>query len=112
MWQIIYISRPGEYEPQLGNYLGQFTNQIENGLHIEEFFSAGPKSYAYKLSNGKTHFKINVFTQNHITSLQFTCDAIKDIVCQNQNKKITVDQMKFEKNKKEWNIKTKIKKKN
>ena len=109
---IIYISRPGEYEPQLGNYLGQFTNEIENGLHIEEFVSAGPKNYAYKLNNGKTHCTIKGFTQNHLTSLQLTYDAIKDIVCENQDKKITVDQMKFVKNKKEWNIKTKIEKKN
>ena len=109
---IIYISRPGEYEPQLGNYLGQFTNEIENGLHIEEFVSAGPKNYAYNLNNGKTHCTIKSFTQNHLTSLQLTYDAIKDIVCENQDKKITVDQMKFVKNKKEWNIKTKIEKKN
>ena len=109
---IIYISRPAEYEPQLGNYLGQFTNEIADSLYIEEFVSAGPKNYAYKLNNGKTHCTIKGFTQNHLTSLQLTDDAIKDIVCENREKKITVDQIKFVKNKKEWNIKTKIEKKN
>ena len=109
---IIYISRPEEYEPELGNYLGQFTNEIKDGLHIEEFVTAGPKNYAYKLNNGKTHCTIKGFTQNYLTRLQLTYDAIKDIVCESQDKKITVDQLKFVKNKQEWSIKTKIEKKN
>ena len=108
---IIYISRPGEYEPELGNYLGQFTNEIDEG-YIEEFVSAGPKNYAYKLNNGKTHCTIKGFTQNHLASLKLTYEAIKDIVCENQDKKIVVDQLKFVKNKKQWTIKTNIEKKN
>ena len=108
---IIFISRPGEYEPELGNYLGQFTNEIEDG-YIEEFVSAGPKNYAYKLNNGKTNCTIKGFTQNHVTSLKLTYESIKNIVCENQNKKIPVDQLKFVKNKKQWTIKTNIEKKN
>ena len=108
---IIFISRPGEYEPELGNYLGQFTNEIEDG-YIEEFVSAGPKNYAYKLNNGKTHCTIKGFTQNHLTSLKLTYESIKNIVCENQNKKIPVQQLKFVKNKKQWTIKTNIEKKN
>ena len=33
-------------------------------------------------------------------------------MCENQNKKIPVDQLKFVKNKKQWTIKTNIEKKN
>ena len=66
----------------------------------------------FKYNNGKTHCTIKGFTQNHLTSIQLTYDSIKSIVCENQGKKITVDQMKFVKNKKKWNIKTKIEKKN
>ena len=108
---IIYVSRPEEYEPVLGNYLGQFTNEIDDG-YIEEFVSAGPKNYAYKLSTGKTHCTIKGFTQNHLTSLKLNYDTIKDILCENQDKKIVVDQLKFTKNKKDWKIKTNIEKKN
>jgi hypothetical protein len=108
---IIYVSRPEEYEPVLGNYLGQFTNEIDDG-YIDEFVSAGPKNYAYKLSTGKTHCTIKGFTQNHLTSLKLNYDTIKDIVCENQEKKIVVDQLKFTKNKKDWKIKTNIEKKN
>ena len=80
---IIFILIPGEYEPQLGNYLDQFTNEIES----------------------KTHCTIKGFTQNHLKSLQLTYDAIKDLICEYQDKKITVNQMEFVKNKKEWNLK-------
>ena len=108
---IIFISRPGEYEPELGNYLGQFTNEIEDG-YIKEFVSAGPKNYAYKLNNSKTHCTIKNFNQNHLTSLKLTYESIKTIVCENQNKKIPVNQLKFVKYKKQWTIKTNIEKKN
>ena len=74
--------------------------------------SAGPKNYAYKLSTGKTHCTIKGFTQNHLTSLKLNYDTIKDIVRENQEKKIVVDQLKFTKNKKDWKIKTNIEKKN
>ena len=39
-------------------------------------------------------------------------NAIKNIVCEDQEKKITVDQLKFVKDKKDWTIKSKIEKKN
>lgn len=109
---IIYISKPGEYEPKLGNYLGQFTNELDQDTYIEEFVSAGPKNYAYRLNTGKTQCTIKGFTQNHITSLKLDMNAIKNIVCEDQEKKITVDQLKFVKDKKDWTIKSKIEKKN
>ena len=34
------------YEPKLGNYIEQFINETDDGLHIEEFVSAGPINYA------------------------------------------------------------------
>ena len=38
------------YHPKLGDFLGQFTNEIDprEGTHITEFVSAGAKNYAYK----------------------------------------------------------------
>ena len=65
---IIFISRPGDYEPILGNYLGQFTNEISEGKYIQEFVSAGPKNYAYKYDNGIKHCTIKGFTQNYLTN--------------------------------------------
>ena len=39
------------YAPQLDDYLGRFTNEIKqkDGKYIQEFISAGPKNYGYKL---------------------------------------------------------------
>ena len=41
---IIYVCRPNEYDPPLGDYLGELTDKLGNG----EFVSGGPKNYAYK----------------------------------------------------------------
>jgi len=109
---IFFASKPGDNEPALGNYLGQLTNEITEGKYIEEFVSAGPKNYAYKYDNGITHCTIKGFTQNYLTSLKITFESIKNIVCLDQNEKITVEQLKFVRNKKDWNISTKIENKN
>ncbi len=51
---IIFISKENHYEPKLADYLGKFTNEIKGDNYIEEFVSAGPKNYGYKLNNGQT----------------------------------------------------------
>ena len=45
------------YEPSIGDFLGEFTNEIDpnEGKEIVEFVSAGPKTYSYKLDTGITH---------------------------------------------------------
>ncbi|CAF1040690.1 unnamed protein product [Brachionus calyciflorus] len=51
---IIYVRSPGQYRQILGDYLGDFTDEIKmkGSSHIVEFISAGPKNYAYKMDNG------------------------------------------------------------
>ncbi|CAF0960601.1 unnamed protein product [Brachionus calyciflorus] len=68
---IIYINRAGEYDPPLVDYLGEFTDEVKKkgANYIEEFISAGPKNYAYKLDNGKTYCTVKGFTLNHLSSL-------------------------------------------
>jgi len=48
---VIYISRPGCYDPPLGDYLGQLTNELDGSGYIEKNLSAGPKNYSYMLTN-------------------------------------------------------------
>jgi len=105
---IMFTYIPGQYKPFLGNYLGQFTDEIDKneGNYIVEFVSAGPKNYAYKLDTGITHCTIKGFTLNYLTSLKINFDTIKDIVCNNQKLKIQSEQSKFIRNKKDWTIKT------
>jgi hypothetical protein len=54
---VIFVSKKNEYEPKLGDYLGEFTNEIDpkEGNYIKEFVSAGPKNYGYKLDTDKSH---------------------------------------------------------
>ena len=55
---IIFISRPGQYDPPLGDYLGELTDKLEAEEHIVEFVSGGPKNYAYRTNNGKKLCKV------------------------------------------------------
>ena len=42
------MTRPGDlYRPQLGDYLGDMTDELDGG-HIVEFVAAGPKQYAFR----------------------------------------------------------------
>jgi hypothetical protein len=47
----------------LGDFLGQWTDELD-GAHICEFFSAGPKNYAFKDSKGKEIIKCKGFNLN------------------------------------------------
>ncbi|RWS21299.1 hypothetical protein B4U80_11890 [Leptotrombidium deliense] len=48
---IIFASKPGEYKPKLGEYLGEMTDEIVTefgiGARIVEFVSCGPKNYGF-----------------------------------------------------------------
>ena len=51
---IIFLSKKNFYEPELGDFLGELTNEIssKDGSFISEFISAGPKKYwHYKMYN-------------------------------------------------------------
>lgn len=90
-----------EYEPQLGEYLGDLTNEIDpkDGNYIVEYVSAGPKNYAYKTDKGITKCTIKGFTLNYITSLKLDFEKIKHIVKNNQTEKVLVDQYQFKRSK-------------
>jgi len=54
---VIYTQEKGESALPLGPYLGDLTNELEEGRHIVEFVSTGPKSYAYRDNHGATTMK-------------------------------------------------------
>ena len=90
---IIFVSKNNEYEPELGDYLGEFSNEIKgpNGNHIVEFVSSGPKNYAYKSDNGRTFCKIKGFAVNFAASEKLNFDSMKDIVVQKKFDTIEVE---------------------
>ena len=89
---IIYVTKDGEYDPELGDYLGEFTNELQckdvgckdNGCtkrhYIVEFISAGPKNYSYKTEIGTTKCKVRGFTLNKYNSLIINFDSMRNMV--------------------------------
>ena len=61
---VIYVHKPGEPDPPLGNYLGDLTDEL-NGDYITSFVSGGPKNYAYRTKSGKTDTKIRGITLDY-----------------------------------------------
>lgn len=110
---IIFVSRENEYEPPLGNYLGDFTNEIDpaDGDHIIEFVSAGPKNYAYKTDKCVTDCTVKGITFNYLASLEINFDSIKDIVCCDREKIIKVPQDKFIREREPFEIHTTVQQK-
>ena len=62
---VIYRLKPNGPELPLGQYLGQFTNELDDpNDYITEFVSGGAKNYGYKTFQGKTVCKVRGFTLN------------------------------------------------
>ncbi|XP_071801293.1 uncharacterized protein [Asterias amurensis] len=79
---VIFVSSPGQYNPPVGDYLGDLTSEInpKDGNHITSFVSGGPKNYAYNLDTGKTFCKVRGFTLNCRNSQKINFDTISHMV--------------------------------
>ena len=44
---VIYLEEEGQPNPVLGDYLGEFTSELDDDDTMEEFVSGGPKNYGY-----------------------------------------------------------------
>jgi len=82
---VIYLEEPGQPNPPLGDYLGEFTSELEADDYIEEFVLGGPKNYGYRtkkgnveckvrgfwlISEGKTQLNYDVMRQNVLDEMQ------------------------------------------
>ena len=72
---VVFKYKEGDYRPQTGDFLGDLTDEL-NGEYIVEFVSAGPKNYAYRLSNGSCYCKVKGFTLNHKNSQKINFQAM------------------------------------
>ena len=70
---VIYLTQPGQPEPQLGNYIGDLTDEL-GGDQITIFASGGPKNYCYKTNGGKTEVKVHNFGLYGTTKSEFRSD--------------------------------------
>ena len=58
---VIYTWKPGQTEIPLGDYLGDMTNELDEGDYIVEFVSGGAKNYGYATKHGKSCVKFVAF---------------------------------------------------
>ena len=89
---VVFVSREGEPEPMLGDYLGDLTDEVSDG-EIIQFVTGGPKNYANKVQKGfevETVCKVRGITLNYKNSLQITYDTMKDMVLGSWDDVITV----------------------
>ena len=99
---IIYVSRPGQYDPPLGDYLGELTSELGcgdvgckdntcDGEHwITELISGGPKNYAYCTNNDHTTCKVRGFTLNHKNAQLVNFNTIKELIVDSAMEFITI----------------------
>ena len=75
---VIYKWKPNAPELPLGQYLGQFTNELDDPSdYITEFAAAGPKNYGYRTLKGKTECKVRGFSLNTRGQEQLNFDILK-----------------------------------
>ena len=91
---VVYTSRPGKWKPELGDYLGDLTDEVPDN-RIIECVTGGPKNYAYKIArpdkDGNTTIcKVRGTTLNYKNSLTINFDTIKDMVINNRDDVKTV----------------------
>lgn len=74
---VVYKWKPGESEIPLRDYLGDMTNELEDGDYIVKFISAGAKNYGYVTVKGKCCVKVKGFSLNVRGMFQLNYDIMK-----------------------------------
>ena len=82
----IYVQREGEWEPPIGNYLGELTDELVQGY----FASGGPKIYSYLTNEGKTVCKVRGITLHHNALKVVNYDTVKDLVQSKEEKEVLI----------------------
>lgn len=77
---VIYSWSPGQSQIPVGNYLGQYTSELDAGDAIQEFVAAGPKNYAYVTKRGKRCCKVRGFTLNVRGANVLNFGSMRDLV--------------------------------
>ena len=112
---VIYVHEPGKPEPQLGDYLGDLTDELD-GDYITAFMSCGPKNYAYQTNDDKRVTKVRGITMNYATTKKLNLEVMRSVIHLYVNcgiqAKVTVDNpFKITRDKKNKKIITKRTKK-
>ena len=74
---VIHTALPGQPDIPLGDYLGEMTDELDDGDFIVNFMSAGPKNYGYRTQRGKVCCKVGGFSLNVQGSRQLNYDLMQ-----------------------------------
>ena len=76
----MFLSTQGMPEPPLGDYLGNFKDELPPDDYIVEFASGGPKNYGYKTHKGKEDYKVRGITLNRLGKRYVNFEVLKNNV--------------------------------
>tara|TARA_R100001132_G_C3274679_1_gene96951 strand:- start:2096 stop:5947 length:3852 start_codon:yes stop_codon:yes gene_type:complete len=81
-----------------GDYLGDWTDELEGNKMINVFVSGGPKNYSYETDDGMYHSKVKGFNLNYEASLRINhlsmIDLVKSVLTkteEEEEKKIAIE---------------------
>ena len=74
---VIFLHRPDQPDPPLGDYLGDFKSELEADDPIVEFCSGGPKNYGYRTRGGHTVCKVRGFSLNSEGTAQLNYQVLR-----------------------------------
>lgn len=77
---VVYLTKENQSELELGRYLGDLTNELDQDDFITEFVAAGPKSYGYMTRKGKVVLKAKGITQTHDVCEKVNFESVKSLV--------------------------------
>ena len=77
---VIFRCYPGQPDIPLGDFLGDMTDELDDGDYITEFVSGGPKNYGYTTKSGKVCCKVRGFTLNVRGSAQLNYQVMRQNV--------------------------------
>ena len=77
---VVFLSAQGMPEPPLGDYLGDFKDELPPDNYMVEFASGGPKNYGYKTHKGKEDYKVRDITLNRLGKRYVNFEVLKNNV--------------------------------
>ena len=75
---VVFLSAQGMPEPPLGDYLGDFKDELPPDDYIVEFASGGPTNYGYKTHKGKEDCKVRGITLNSLGKGYVNFEVLKN----------------------------------
>ena len=77
---VLFLEEEGQSNPILGDYLGEFTSELDGVDYIVEFVSGGPKNYGYTTNKGKVECKVRDFRLNSEGKSQLNYNVMRQNV--------------------------------